>query len=153
MDLPTLGVHVAGFLGLVVVPAGQMQHAVNDEQVELEGHGHADPLRLATGGVGADDHLAEQAGRSGRIEIKGQHVGRGAAPEIACVQAANLAVTHHAHVELTVTASERVEGGLGGAAKAVGKNTDPALEVADCDGHQTPGEGDSSSPPSGERAG
>jgi len=152
-DLALPLVHETGGLRLVVIPAGQMQHAVNDEKVELESHRDADPLRLATGGVGADDDLAEEAGGSGCLEIEGEHVGGRAPAEITCVQAANLAITHHAHVELTVRPPQRAKGGLGGATHAEERDVDPALEIADHDGHQLPGEGNPSSPPWGERVG
>ena len=115
--------HETGGLRLVVIPAGQMQHAVNDEKVELESHRDADKLRLATGGVGADDDLAEEAVGPGASR-SGEHVGGRAPAEITCVPKANLAVTHHAHVELTVRPPQRAKGGLGGR-RARGTRTRP----------------------------
>ena|SRR5437867_5972107 len=126
---------------------------MNDEEVELEGDRYADSLRLASGSVGGDDDLAEKASGAGRLEVEGQHVGGRPTAEIPCVQAANLAITYHAHVELTVRPPQRSKRGLGGATQAEERNADPALEVADHDGHQLPGAGNPSSPPSGERAG
>jgi hypothetical protein len=111
---------------------------MDDEEVELEGHRHSDPLRLASGSVGRDDDFAEKAGGSGRLEIEGEHVGGRPAAEISCVQAANLTIAYHAHVELTVRPPQHTKRGLGGATQPEERDADPALEVADHDGHQLP---------------
>src|SRR5262245_29610660 len=133
-------VHEPCFSGLVVVPPRQVQDPVHHEEVELEPHGDATAPRLARGGVGAHDHLAEERARARHVEIEGQHVGSVPTPEIARVEAADFAIVHHAHVELPISAAEGVEGALGGGAQPRRGKTDPPLTIPDRDSHQAPGD-------------
>src|SRR5262249_19369536 len=111
-----------------------------DEGVEVEADGEATAARVAGGGVGAHDHLAEERARARDVEIEGQHVGGVPTSEIARVEAADLAIVHHAHVELPIAAAKGVEGSLRGGAQPRRGATDPPLAIPDRDGHQAPGD-------------
>src|SRR5205823_7601001 len=59
-DLALPLVHEASLAGIVVVVAHQVQEPMQQEQVDLQGHGDTQARGLSRGRVGRDDHLAEQ---------------------------------------------------------------------------------------------
>src|SRR5439155_5118492 len=73
-DLASALVHAAGRARLAIVIAGQVEQAVDHEEVELEGNSHADQPGLSPRGIRRDHDFTEEPRRPGGVEVERQHV-------------------------------------------------------------------------------
>ncbi len=128
--------HQVGFDRIAVVIAGQMQGAVGGEQVELERQRHAEAPRLPHRRVGADDELSDEWTSIRHLERERQHVGTPGDSAVEAVQATDLGVIDHGHLDQPRRTAERGQRPIDGAPQTRAGNRDPPLPLVDDDGHQ-----------------
>ena len=124
-DLAFAFVHEAGLERLSIIVPDQMEHAMGDEQVQLERDRDAQARCLAPGGLGGDDHLAQQR----RIERECEHVGSSVHAAKLRVEPPDLRVVDEREMQLLAGASERRERPRRRAPETTLREPDAALPV------------------------
>ena len=107
-DLSLAAVHQAGFDGITVVVADEVEGAVGHEKLKLEIEGDAEPARLAPGGVHGDHDLAHEASvRLGDLQWKGQDIGPPAYAAECPIEPPDLRVVHERDLDDASLAARR----------------------------------------------
>lgn len=100
---------------VAVIVAHQMEHAVRDEQSELESERDADPAGLPACGVDRDHDLAYQPpGGVGDLQGKRQHIRSAADAAEGAVEAPDLLVVHEGDVSTASASTDRPQREPGG---------------------------------------
>lgn len=125
-------VHEEGFDGIAVIIARQVENAVRDEELELQGEGNPETARLAVGGVGRNHDLPHQSARSSvDFEREGQDVCPTADASEGAVETADLRIVHEGDVDtapLTAHRAERARGGTDQRPHGDGDTAPPVIE-------------------------
>src|SRR2546427_443609 len=138
-DLPLPRVHEPGLAGVPVVVTDEVEHAVRDEQVELERERHAEPARLAPSSVRGDYDLAhERARRIGDAEREGEHIGAPPHAAPGGVQPADLVIADDENPDVAPRAAHRRERRARGSRQTRRRDRDTPLTIRDRDRHQAP---------------
>src|SRR3989475_11998814 len=138
-DLPLPRVHEPGLAGVPVVVTDEVEHAVRDEQVELERERHAEPARLAPSRVRGDYDLAhERARRIGDAEREGEHIGAPPHAAPGGVQPADLVIADDENPDVAPRAAHRRERRARGSRQTRRRDRDTPLTIRDRDRHQAP---------------
>jgi|RhiMetdeSRZDD1v2_1073273.scaffolds.fasta_scaffold71242_3 hypothetical protein len=133
--LALAAVHQVGLDRIAVVVAGQMEGAMGHEQVELQRQRYAQAPRLPHGRVGADDELSDE--RTVRyLEREREHVRTPGDSSVEAVQATDLGVIDHRHLDDPRRTAERGQRAVDGAHETRARNRDPPLPLVDDHGHQ-----------------
>jgi hypothetical protein len=125
-------VHEAGLEGIAVVVADQVEHPVDDQQVQLGRERNANAMGLAPGCLGRDHDLANERDRDPRrLERERQHIGAPDDAPVAAVETRDGRVVHHQHVDGAGRPAQRPEGTFGGPGEPPRRDGDLALAIGD----------------------
>src|SRR5712691_11445345 len=135
-DLPLAPVHELRLDGVPVVITNEVEHAVRDEQVELERKRHAEPARLAPGRVRGDHDLAHERTRpAGDFQREREDVGALPNATPGGVQPADLVIADDEDLDGAPGPSHRREGRARQTRRPDG---DTPLTIRDRHRHQVP---------------
>src|SRR5947207_1590629 len=122
-----------------VVVADEVEHAVGDEQVELERQRHAEPARLAAGGVRRDHDLAHEGTRPvGDFQRKRQDVGAPPNATPGRVQPAYRIIAENEDLDVAARPSHRRQGRARGPHQTRRPDGDAPLAIRDRPRPQAP---------------
>jgi hypothetical protein len=106
---------------------------VDEQEIELKRHRHANLLGLPDRGVRGDHDLTEQRGRRRALQIERDDVGRAARAEVAPMKPANLAVIHDGYMQLSILVAECGEGTASDCPEPGKRHSNAALPILNAD--------------------
>jgi hypothetical protein len=135
-DVTFAAMHEIGFDGVAVVVADEMENAVRDEQLELEGEGHAKTAGLSLCRLHRDHDLAdESSGRLGDFQREGEDVRPPPDATERAIEATNLHVVDERDLDAGAGSAQRPERTLGRMAQRPERDENVTLAVLDGRAH------------------
>lgn len=128
--------HEVGFDGITIIVADEMQDAVSDEKLELEGEWYAEPARLSLGSIDRNHDLSDEpTGRFGDLQRKGQDVRPPPDAAERAVEPSDLRVRNQGDVDVAPLAARSPQRPFGGPAERTERNGNTVLMVRDRQTH------------------
>src|SRR2546426_6734084 len=137
-DLPLAPVHELRLDGVPVVIPREVEHAVRDEQVELERKRHAEPARLAPGRARGCHDLAHERTRPGDFQREREDVGAPPNATPGGVQPADLVIADDEDLDGAPGPPHRREGRARRPRQTRRPDGDTPLTIRDRHRHQGP---------------
>ncbi len=145
-DGPLALVHAARGARLVVIPPGEMQEPVNEQQIQFQRDRHANLTRLALRRLCRNHDFAEEGGGHRALEVEGDHVRGPTSTEVAAMEPSDFTVVDDADVDVPIGSADRQESPPSEPAQSRRRDRDASLSIPDADAH---GAGEIDTSPSG----